>query len=328
MACSPYARRLLLAMLAGGLAISGCKQSSPRPDAGAAKAPPTAEERFGNDPELVADFNALSKCAQGSGHLDHACPQLRALLLRLQTKQRTARLKEKLVTTLTNLLESKVERTRLMAAASAEPHLGEADLRRALQAAWETEEAPAVKALLLRQLCRAPGANGGLLARTTLASKVEQAAVVRAAAATCLGRASGKARLAAGEALRKLLGDQGDASPQVKGDACEALSRLGDKAAVPALAAQLGDPKIAWRCATALAAMGGKEAFEALLAHTQARVERGPLPAQQLRALASFSGQPFVDAEPLKQVLKQAAGGKEQGEETRAVAKEELARIR
>ena len=311
-----------------GVLFVGCNRTAAAPDAGAAKAPPTAEQGFGNDPELVADFVALKKCTYKEGRLDQACPQVLTLKLRLQTKQRTAKLKEKLVTTLANLLESKSEPTRLMAAASAEPHLGEADLRRALQQAWEAEETPAIRALILRQLCRAPGANGAPLSRGALDSKVEQPAVVRAAAAACLGLAQGEQVVLAGQALRKLLAEEGDADSAVRGDACEALGRLGDEAAVSTLAAQLGRPALAWRCATALAALGGEKAYQALLSHTRSRVERGPLPAQQLRALASFSGQPFADSEALKKVLTLAAEGKEQKEETRAVARAELSCFR
>ena len=321
-------RLLFWLTLMCGMAAGACNRTTSKPDAGGPKAPPSPEERFGNDPELVADFRALSKCAYQDGRLDLACAELRALRLRLQTRLRTPRLKEKLVATLANLLESKSERTRMAAASYAEPHLGEADLRRALERSWKEEETPAIRAVVLRQLCRAPGSNGQTLARGALASNKEQPAVVRAASAACLGLARGKEIPLALAALRTLLGTKGDASDLVKGEACEALGRLGQEEAVPELAAQLGAPKIAWRCATGLAAMGGQNAYQALAAHTAARVERGPLPAAQVLALASFAGQPFVEKAALGDLLKKVAEGKEQGAETRAAAKAELARLK
>jgi len=321
-------RRKAYTLVLIALLLAACNRTTIKPDAGGPKAPPSPEERFGNDPELVADFRALSKCTYRDGRLDHACPQMRALQLRLQTKRRTARLKEKLVTTLANLLESKTERVRMAAAASAEPHLGEAELRKALQKSLKDEETPAIRAVVLRQLCRAPGGDGRAFAHGLLASKEEQPAVVRAAAAACLGLARPKEKPLALAALRKLLGPKGDTSDEVKGEACEALGRLGQDEAVVELAAQLGAPKIAWRCAAALAALGGQKAYQALMTHTAGRVERGPLPPAQVRALASFDGGAFVEKAALVEVLKKVAEGKEQGKETKSVAVAELKRLK
>ena len=123
--------------------------------------------------------------------------------------------------------------------------------------------------------------------------------------------------------LRGLLSDSNH--ELIKGNACEALSRLGASAdAVKVIAAQLGSLKLAHRCATALAALGSAEAYKALFDSTRAKLERGPISPQQVRALASFKGK----GEELKGLLKEVSEAEVLTAETRAMARRELARLR
>ncbi len=307
---------LLVAALAVCLAPA-CRQRAVKPDAG--HGPITAEQRFGNDPELVADFNNLEACAYADGRLDFSCPAVTELRTRMSTRQRRAKMREKLVTTLANLLESTRPRTRLMAAASLQPHLKHPDIRKAVGAAWVGEDVPAIQATMLRMLCLAPGGGGPATAAAALGGKAELPVQVRAEATTCLG----KAKAPASEhitRLRKLL--SGKEKPAVRGAACEALGMLGAAAAVKELAAGLGEPKIAHRCATALAAIGDDQAYAALRDATRAKLGRGRVPAQQVRALASFEGK----GEELKQLLEAVAADAAVGASAQDAARQALAR--
>jgi HEAT repeat protein len=68
-----------------------------------------------------------------------------------------------------------------------------------------------------------------------------------------------------------LLADLGDASPRVRRRAAEALARLGDRRAVPALALGLRDPvwQVRLACIQALARLGGDGVAEPLARATR-----------------------------------------------------------
>jgi uncharacterized protein YjiS (DUF1127 family) len=313
---------LALALLVA-LLLVGCSSSSkPKEDAGG-KGVPTPEQRFGNDPELVADFANLKSCTYEGDRLDHACPQIKTLLLRLKVKSRNVERRDKVVTTLANLLESKQQQTRHAAADSLFFQHRQPKIVAALKQALQREKVPALRATILRQACWTPAPWVLKRARALLQPPAKEP--VRAEAASCLGRHP-KAAMSARQALRTSLAK--DSAARVRGNACAALGSHADAAAVPAMAAALLDQAIAWRCGAALAAVGTKPAFKALLAGVEAAMKRGHVPAQHPAALASFAGRPFFRRPDVSKLLERIAAKRKLSWIARKRAVLELGRLK
>lgn len=307
--------------------LAACPPSSRSTDGGK-KGALEPEHRFGNDPELVADFAALKTCVYRDGRLDDSCDKLQVLRRRLLVKSRKRERRPKVVTTLANLLESRRELTRLVAADSLFPHHAEPAIVAATRRALALEKAPAVKAALLRQSCWRP-TDWARAAALELLDPEEQPGV-QAEAATCLGRIAGGAdkarRVLVVRALVAAL--DGKRTAAVRASACAALGDLGAAEATAALAALLDEPDLAGRCAPALARLGTKDAYDALLgAARQGLAASRALPTQLVSALAAFEGRPYVDREGLAQVLQEIAGQRAQSWVARRRAVDALTRL-
>ena len=307
-----------LALMAMGL--FACPAPRQQPDAQPEGIP--AEERFGNDPELLADFHNLKACGYTRGRLDHACPQVLALKMRLEVKQRTASRRKKMITTLANLLESRKELSRLMAAESLYPVRREPPVVAALSAALIRESVPGIKAVMLRQLCWTPGPRTEKLALALLPAA--NPAVVRARAAACLGHAP-TLSAAGRKALIKALSSA--RAPRVVGHACVALGRHRVAGAVAPMAGLLEQQTLGWRCAPALAAVGGEAAYRALLKATAAALNRGQLPAPYVLALGSFGGQEYFDRPAVLRLLERIQKNDKLNAVSRNHAAGEIARL-
>ena len=283
------------------LAVILCACPAPRDkaDAGTSSGIP-AEERFGNDPELLADFQNLKACTYQQGRLDHACPQVKTLKLRLETKRRTPSRRKKMVTTLANLLESRQEVSRLMAAESLYPDRKERAIVAALRGALIRETVPGIKAVMLRQVCWTPGPHAEKVALALLGAA--NPAVVRAQAAACLGHLP-RLSAAGGKALLRAL--SGRTPPRVVGAACAAAGKHRVAGAVAPLAALLDKQELGWRCASALALLGDKPAYKALFKATTGALGQGKVPAPYISALGSFSAQAFFNREAVIRLLEQ-----------------------
>jgi hypothetical protein len=300
---SGRARRCLLALLlALPLALPlACTSSRRQPDAAAEALDP--EQRFGNDPVIVAGFRALSKCAHEGGRVDRSCSELKRLQRKMATRL-GGRDRKKLRTTLVNLLESRRELTRLVAADSLYPLRRDPAVAAALSRALKRERSAPVKAALLRQLCWSPGPQPRRAALGLLAPATPE--VLRTQAVACLARGGGAADGQVAAALRKVL--QKDPSPALRGAACAALGQLGSQQAVADLAAGVGrGPQQGSLCAAALAAVGSAGAYRALVRAIEAALAAGSLPAQAADALASFEGQAFFDRQAVLALLERMA---------------------
>lgn len=310
----------LLWLILTSLAMGCPRREAPRREAG----PPAdeAEQRFGNDPELVADFEALARCPLDASGLDWTCPEVEALRLRLQTKQRSQELRERLRATLTNLLESRKDRTRLMVAHHLDPHLEEAQVRTALDRALARETIPAIKAMLLRQACRIPTERLQAQSRSLLSSKVPE--VVRVEAVVCLGRRGPPSELTL-QALRKVLG--ADPSARVRGQACLSLGALGDEGSATLMASALASEPGLEPCASALASLPARTGLPALLGQVRRILSAaGTLPPQVVPALASLarsSGTPS-DHDAVQQLLTELSAATSQPTSLRELARAEL----
>jgi uncharacterized protein YjiS (DUF1127 family) len=283
------------------VALAGCSDSK---QAGKkdAKGPLEPEQRFGNDPELVADFGNLKTCVYRDGRLDYSCPQLKTLKRRLKVKARTAERRAKVVTTLVNLLESRRELTRLVAADSLFFHHQDPAIVKAVRAALEAEKAPTVKATLMRQVCWKK--SGWTRQKALALLSTDEHELVQAEAATCLGRFRGDTGARAEavvEALEKSLAEQ--RSPRVRGNACASLGALGADESVPRMAKLLSDRAVDWRCSSALAQLGSEAAYRALKAGVGRALAAGRMPAQHVSALASFSARPFFEHREVAELL-------------------------
>lgn len=312
------------AALLGPLAVAllcACPAPRVEPDASGASGI-TSEERFGNDAELLADFANLKACTYRKGRLDHACPQVKTLKLRLLTKARTPSRRKKMITTLANLLESRKEMSRLMAAESLYPVRKERVIAKALDGALLREKVPAIKAVMLRQLCWTPGPARSKAALALLGGA--NPAVVRVQAARCLGRLATLSAPGQKALLKALAGED----PRVAGAACAVAGKHRVAAAVPTLAGLLGRKDLGWRCAPALAAVGGKAAYTALLQATASGAGRGKMPAPFISALTSFSGQAYFDREQVMGLLERIAANKSVSKLARLRAGEELKRLK
>jgi ATP-dependent exoDNAse (exonuclease V) beta subunit len=98
---------------------------------------PSPEDRFGNDRAVVARFAELEACAPLQDRLDYACPQLHSLRQQIAQRRADPGRRDRLVRTLLNLLESRREVSRLVAAESLFPEHRRSEVRRALQAALD-----------------------------------------------------------------------------------------------------------------------------------------------------------------------------------------------
>jgi hypothetical protein len=303
-----YVSRAWLVLAAGSLALLACSSTSKQAADGQPKTL-EPEQRFGNDPELVADFANLSACTYERGRLDRACEQLKTLANRLAVKRRNPDRRPKVVTTLANLLESRRELTRLVAADSLYFHHQEPKIVKAVKKALAAERVPQVKATLLRQACWRWSSWIEQLAIRSLAAKSPE--LVRAESASCLGRHLRAAKKAIAP-LRQALGT--DPSSRVKGNVCAALAGLQDTDSVHLLAKQLEVEGVGWRCGTALAALGTKEAYRALKGWITRALDQGkPFPAQHVSALASFTSKPFFEQDQVLTLLTKVAADKRLG---------------
>lgn len=316
------------ALAAACVIFAACPPSSTSTDAKKRSAL-EPEHRFGNDPELVADFAALKTCVYRDGRLDDSCDKLQVLRRRLLVKSRKRERRPKVVTTLANLLESRRELTRLVAAESLFPHHAAPAIVAATRRALAVEKAPAVKAALLRQSCWRPTDWARRVALELL--DPAESPRVQAEAATCLGRiarsSEGKEhRVPIVRALVSALDRTRTAA--VRARACAALGAAGAAEATAALAALLDEPDLAGRCAPAVARLGTRDAYEALLgAARQGLAASRTLPTQLVSALTAFEGRPFVDREGLAQVLQEIAGQRAQSWVARCRAVEALTRL-
>ncbi len=312
------ARTVLLLL---GLLAASCSSSRRTEDAHPG-GPPEPEERFGNDLELVSRFVALKSCSYQASRLDYSCPALKELRQRLESWRAQPERQGKLVPTLLNLLESKQELRRLIAAELLFYDHREPRVVKALAQALGREKVPTVKATLLRQLC------------WNLTPEVERTAlalldrtgpeVLRAEAALCLGR-GGRLTAASVAGLREAL--RGDPAPAVRGNACAALGSARAKEAVAEMAAALTAPEVDWRCSMALAAVGTREAYLALVAGVEAAAKRGVMPTQHVSALASFAESPFFSKSGALALLSRVVGDRKLSWVARKRAVAELSRL-
>jgi hypothetical protein len=284
--------------------VSDCSDPNDiEPSGAGSSAALSAEERFGNDRVLVTAFAQLQSCAVAEGRLDLSCPKLEELRSTVQAKGRTVEGQRKIGLTLANLLASKVEITRRMAAELIGPYLIDEGVAKNLKEAFLREKGTATKTALLRQLCRFFFSETEPTARSLLGDRSLPEAI-RVEAATCLDH-SEKLASASIAALRSALKE--DPSPRVKGDACTALGRRGIEEAVQDMAALLRDERVHWRCGPALAALGTRPAYLALLGATRDTLRRESMPASFITALASFREKPFFEPEPVRSLLQQIA---------------------
>ena len=223
-----------------------------------------------------------------------------------------------MITTLANLLESKKEVSRLMAAGSLYPVRKESVIASALDGALLREKVPAVKAVMLRQLCWTPGPRTEKVALALLGGA--NPAAVRVQAARCLGRLT---RLSA-PGQKALLAALAGEDPRVAGAACAVAGKHRVAAAVPRLAALLGRRDLGWRCAPALAAVGGKAAYAALLQAMASGAGKARVPAPLISALASFRGEDYFEREKVAPLLKRIAANKSMSKLARLRAGAEL----
>jgi hypothetical protein len=230
--------------------------------------------------------------------------------------------RSKVITTLANLLESKREVTRLVAAENLYPFHHHATISRALETALRKEKVVAIKATLLRQRCWLLGSNAEKFALSFL-RRPFPSELLRAEAVACVGR-QGKASLAATEALREAW--RQDDSPLVKRAACVALAAVGAKEALAEMTEGLLLNEMSDCSATALAAMGTRAAYEALLQGIEDAHRRGHLSPQGLGALFSFSQQPFFAQTAIERLLVEIINDGRIGWVSRIRAIEELAR--
>ena len=302
--------------------LCACPAPRETADAGSGSGIPI-EERYGNDPELLADFRNLKACTYREGRLDHACPQVKTLKLRLETKGRTPSRRKKMITTLANLLESRREVSRLMAAESLYPVRKERVIIKALGEALIRETVPGIKAVMLRQLCWTPGPNAEKIALALLGGA--NPAVVRAQAAACLGHLP-KLSAAGGKALLGAL--EATTPPRVVGAACAAAGRHRLAGAVTPMATLLEKKQLGWRCAPALAAVGGKAAYKALFKAIISALGQGKVPAPYVSALGSFAKQEFFNREAVIRLLEQIVARKGQSKLALVTAEDELKRLK
>lgn len=302
---------------------AGCPPTTTSGDA-RGKGAPAAEERFGNDPELVADFANLKTCVYRGGRVDQACEQLRTLQRRLEVKSRDPEKAAKVATTLANLLESRRELTRLVAAESAFYQHRDPRLAAALKQAFRSERAPAVRATILRQLCFAPSsaALANLAAATLLAPQEHE--LVRTEAASCIGRQQAQ-REAAVPALQAALKREYPA--RVRGDCCAALGALRATESVAQLVALLSQEDVDWRCGAALGEIGTEPAYRALIEAVEQTLGRGRIPTQHVTALTSFEGTRFFERERVLGILGRIAAERRVSWVARKRAVAELGRM-
>lgn len=304
----------LLSLLA---LIAGCSGSkSPASDAKRTLEP---ERRFGNDPELVADFANLKTCVYRDGRLDYSCDNLQTLKRRLRVKTRKPDRRAKVVVTLANLLESRRELTRLVAADSLFPHHRQPKIVAALREALQVEQVPTVKATMLRQACWGPSDWSRTAALKLLAP--DEPPPVQVEAAVCLGRQQ------KGEVVVRALVASLDGArpPAVRGQACAALGALGAVEATAAMAARLDDAADSTHCVPALAQLGTREAHDTLIKAARAALAAGKLLPQYPAALAAAAARPFFERDTVAQLLAEAASGTELPLVTRLRAVRELA---
>lgn len=311
-------------LVSAALATFFCACPAPRhtADIGTSTGIP-AEERYGNDPELLADFKNLKACTYQQGQLDHACPQVKTLMLRLETKRRTPSRRKKMIITLANLLESKQEVSRLLAAEGLYPDRKERAIVEALGGALIRETVPGIKAVMLRQVCWTPGPHAEKVALALLGAA--NPAVVRTQAAACLAHLP-KLSAAGGKALLKAL--TGKTPPRVVGAACAAAGKHRLAGAVAPLAALLDKQELGWRCAPALAAVGGKPAYKALFKAITSTLAQARVPAPYISALGSFAGQEFFNREAVIRLLEQTVARKGLSKLAHLRAEGELKRLR
>lgn len=291
-------------------------------DSGPAEGAPRPEDRFGNDPELVADVANLESCTYREGRLDRACPQLRTLLDRLRVKGRRRENIDKLVTTLTNLLESSRDLTRLVAAESLYPFVHLPRVITALSQALRVERVDPVRATLLRQRCWKMDDQVRDQALALLGPKTPEP--VRAEAATCLGRQE-RPSAASLQSLRRILSR--DPSDRVRSNACATLGTLHDAGSVPLIVKLLDDEKVAWRCVTALAAIGTRPAYEAIRGLVSRSIVNRRIVAQSIRALTSFEDEPFFSRSEVVELLSRIVADSTLGQTPVRMASRELQRL-
>jgi HEAT repeat protein len=302
--------------------LAACPPSTGKRDG--AKGPLEPEQRFGNDPELVADFANLKTCVYRNGRLDRSCVQLVELQRRVRVKSlsRDPQRRTKVVTTLANLLESRRELTRLAAADNLFLHHRDPKIVAALEQALTAEKVPVVVAAMLRQVCWRTGPSVRQRAIELLDPAGDER--VRAEAATCLGRHGKRSKESVAALVTTLKTDR---SSTVLGNACAALGALRAEEAVEPMAAKLEDPKVGWRCSAALAEVGTASAYRALVAGVAAALDRGRMPTQHLSALGSFSGKKFFERQRVVALLERVAGTRELSWVARVRAVQELGRL-
>ena len=287
---------VLVALL---LSISAGAACGPRRSANdaAAGGPPTAEARFGNDGPLVARFTALGACAFRDGRLDHGCPQLQALRQTLARGREETERRPRMTTTLRNLLESRNELHRLVAAESLFDDHRDAGVRAAMRLALQRETASAVSAALLRQLCWEP--DGETLRAALGHLRAGGPEPLQLEAITCLGRSqtSPEGVVQLRQTLRQ------STSPTLRGALCTALAEAGARSATPEVSAALDAAGADGRCAMALSALGGEQAYRALRRATAASLERGHAAAQSVTALLTFRGEPYFERDQVLALL-------------------------
>jgi HEAT repeat protein len=302
---------LIVSVIVSLIVLVSCpfRSQTPAEDSGPAEGAPQPEQRFENDPELVADFANLKSCTTHQGRLDRSCPQLRTLENRIRVKRRRSENLDKLVATLTNLLESRQELTRLVAADSLYPFLQQPRTVTALNSALQVERVASIRAAILRQLCWKGSREVFNKALAHLAPSAPEP--VRAEAATCLGRQDPMTE-ASIRALKKSLSR--DPSARVRSNACAALGSPAAAAAVNVVTEHLGDKQVAWRCVTALAAMGTKPAYAALKQLVSQSIDKGHIISQSIGALASFHDKPFFEKAQVTALLSRITADEKLGQ--------------
>lgn len=222
-----------------------------------------AEDRYGNDAELVSVFDALARCSWQHDSLDHSCDALRLVRERLASKRKSGKFADRLGITLANLLESKKAPTRWAVSQNLYHFLAHPRLRTAILKAYEREKVSSIRVAMLRQLCQRRDANlDALLAKALAAGGSSLPERVRAI--RCFARGAPPPPPVV-DALAKILVSKEDA--ELKSAACGVLGAHRLQRHVQALGAGLADLRSQGLCANALAKLADSGACAVLYGH-------------------------------------------------------------
>ena len=260
----------------------------------------TAEERYGNDKELLSVFESLSRCAWRQESLDHSCPELRLLRERLASKRKSKKSGERIVKTLANLLESKKVRTRWAVAANLSPFMAGARTRVAVRQAYEKEKVLSIRVALLQELCRHSEAGRDAHLVSLLGKLIENergAESERVEAIRCFARSPKPSRKTI-DLLAKVVVEKNNAG--LKSAACTGLGNHRIVRHAPALARGLSDPASQGPCANSLAKLATPEACAQLYGRLSKKSGSG---AQLIASLGVFVDQRCWPKGALSRVL-------------------------